>query len=66
LFNLTQSIGAVPESILKHIASKVLRALESMHDQGLTHSSICSSQIVFDRKGRTKLSAGFSHILKYK
>ena len=66
LYNLTQSIGAVPESILKHIASKVLRALEAMHDNNMTHSSVCSSQVVFDRKGRTKLSAGFNHILKYK
>ena len=37
-----------------------------MHDQGMTHSNICASQIVFDRKGRTKLSAGFNHILRYK
>lgn len=32
----------------------------------MTHGNICASQIVFDRKARTKLSAGFGHILKYK
>jgi len=56
----------VPESILKHIATKLLKSLEYMHDQGMSHSNICASQVVFDRKGRTKLSAGFNHILKYK
>jgi serine/threonine protein kinase len=66
LYNLTQSIGAVPESILKHLAKQVLRALNYMHEQNMTHSNICASQIVFDRKGRTKLSAGYGHILRYK
>ena len=32
LYNLTQSIGAVPESILKHIAAKVLKALDYLHE----------------------------------
>jgi serine/threonine protein kinase len=66
LANLIQSIGAVPESILKHIANKVLKSLTIMHDQGMSHTNICASQLVFDRKGRTKLSGGFNHILKYK
>lgn len=66
LANLTQSIGAVPESILKHIANKVLKSLSIMHEQSMSHNNITASQIVFDRKGRTKLSAGFNHILKYK
>lgn len=66
LANLISSIGAVPESILKHIANKVLKSLSIMHDQNMTHTNICASQVVFDRKGRTKLSAGFNHILKYK
>lgn len=56
----------MPESILKHIAYKVLKSLNIMHDLNMTHTNICSSQVVFDRKGRTKLSAGFNHILKYK
>ena len=32
----------------------------------MSHSNVCASQVVFDRKGRTKLSPGFNHILKYK
>lgn len=66
LANLIDSIGAVPESILRHIANKVLKSLNIMHEQSMSHTNICASQIVFDRKGRTKLSAGFNHILKYK
>lgn len=66
LQNITQSIGAIPESILKTLARTVLRALDFMHEQSMTHGNICASQIVFDRKSRTKLSAGFGHILKYK
>lgn len=32
LQNMTQSIGAIPESILKTLAKTVLRALDFMHD----------------------------------
>jgi len=37
-----------------------------MHEQNMSHTNVCASQVVFDRKGKTKLSAGFSHILRYK
>jgi serine/threonine protein kinase len=66
LQNLIQSIGAVPESILKLLARQILKDLEFMHEVGMTHTNISASQVVFDRKGRTKLSAGFGHILWYK
>lgn len=32
LYNLTQSIGAIPESILKHLAKQIVRALDFMHE----------------------------------
>mmetsp|Transcript_36273 Transcript_36273/g.55715 ORF Transcript_36273/g.55715 Transcript_36273/m.55715 type:complete len:139 (+) Transcript_36273:902-1318(+) len=66
LYNLTQSIGGVPESILKHLAKQILRSLEFMHEQNIPHTNVSASQVEFDRKGRTKLSPGYSHILKYK
>ena len=43
LYNLTQSIGAIPESILKTLAGTVLRSLDFMHELGMTHSNICAS-----------------------
>ena len=43
-----------------------MRALEYFHDLGVTHSGINSSQIVFDRRGKVRLSPAFGHILKMK
>ena len=35
-----------------------------MHEQGLTHTNISSSQVLFDRKGKIKLGCGIGHIVK--
>jgi len=43
LQNLCQSVGALPENILKQIAKSVLKSIHSMHEQGLTHTNISSS-----------------------
>jgi serine/threonine protein kinase len=43
LHNLVLSVGALPESILKHLAKQVLRSLDYLHNQGLTHNNICCS-----------------------
>jgi serine/threonine protein kinase len=59
-------VGALPESILKQLAKQVLRAVEKMHGDGLVHSNISCSQIVFDRRGKVRLSPGFGHIIKSK
>ncbi|CDW74770.1 protein kinase domain containing protein [Stylonychia lemnae] len=66
LQNLVQSIGALPESILKHLAKQILRSLDYLHDQGMAHSNICCSQILFDRKGKVKIGPGFAHLLRIK
>jgi serine/threonine protein kinase len=55
LHNLVLSIGALPESILKHLAKQILRSLDYLHDQGMTHNNICCSQVLFDRKGKVKV-----------
>lgn len=64
LHNLVLSVGALPESILKHLAKQVLRSLDYLHEQGMTHNNICCSQILFDRKGKVKVGPGFQHILR--
>ena len=56
----------MPESILKHLSLQILKALDYLHDQGITHSSITSSQISFDRRGKVRLAPGWGHILKHK
>ena len=55
LQNLVSSVGGLPESILKHLAKSILRSLDFMHDQGMTHNNISASQILFDRKGKVKV-----------
>ena len=66
LHNLIQSIGALPEHTLKHLAKSVLRSVEALHEHNMTHSNLANSQIVFDRRGKVRLSPGFGHILKSK
>lgn len=66
LQNLLQSIGAVPESTLKHLARQILRAISHLHEQNMPYSNLTCSQIVFDRRGKVRLSPGFGHILKSK
>ncbi len=66
LHNLVLSVGALPESILKHLAKQVLRSLDFLHDKSMTHNNICCSQVLFDRKGKVKLGPGFHHILRMK
>lgn len=43
LANLLNSIGALPESILKQLAKQVLKAIDRIHADGLTHSGISCS-----------------------
>ena len=66
LHNLVLSVGALPESILKHLAKQILRSLDYLHDQGMTHNNLCCSQVLFDRKGKVKIGPGFQHILRMK
>lgn len=43
-----------------------MKGIENLHNQGMTHSNITTSQIVFDRRGKVRLSPGYGHILRYK
>lgn len=43
LSNLLNSVGALPESILRQLANQVLKAIDRMHGEGLTHSYISCS-----------------------
>lgn len=43
LQNLIQSIGALPEFTLQHLARSVLKALDYLHEQNMTHSNLTSS-----------------------
>ena len=66
LHNLIQSIGALPETTLKHLARSVLRAIDYLHEQSMPHSNLSCSLLVFDRRGNVRLCPGFGHILKTK
>ena len=43
LQNLIQSIGALPEFTLQHLARSVLKSLDYLHEQNMTHSNLTSS-----------------------
>ena len=43
LQNLISSIGGLPETMLKTLTEQILRAVDYMHSQNLTHSNISSS-----------------------
>lgn len=40
--------------------------MDKLHNDGLPYSNISCSQIVFDRRGKVRLSPGFGHIIKSK
>lgn len=66
LHNLVLSLGALPESILRQLSQQILRALNFMHERGISHNNLCCSQILFDRQGKVKIGPGFQHILRMK
>lgn len=66
LQNLVDNVGALPEKTLQYLGRHILKVLDHMHQEGLTHSNVTCSQILFDRRGKVRLSPGFGHILKAK
>ena len=66
LQNLVTSVGSLPEKTLQNLTKQTLKALVFMHESNMTHSNITCSQIVFDRRGKVRLSPGFGHILRSK
>lgn len=66
LQQMLDQVGAMPENTLKNLAKQILKALDYLHTDNLTHSNVTCSQILFDRRGKVKLSPGFGHILKAK
>jgi serine/threonine protein kinase len=41
----------IPESILNHLANQILRAIDYIHEQGMTHTIISASLFFFIGKG---------------
>jgi hypothetical protein len=55
LARLCEVIGAVPESLLRSVARRVLTALSYYHRKVGEHGSVNMSHILFDRDGKCKL-----------
>jgi len=66
LQDLISQVGALPERTLQNLAKQILKALNHMHTDNLAHSNVTCSQVLFDRRGKVRLSLGFGHILRAK
>jgi serine/threonine protein kinase len=63
LFNLLESVGALPENILLEITDSLLKSLNFMHNKAkISHNGLSMSQIMFDREGHVKINLGISQI----
>jgi len=61
LHNLLESVGAVPEFIIREIARKILKPIDRLHTiKKVQHGGIYPSQILFTHDGTIKLSFGLS------
>ena len=59
LQDLLDTVGAVPENCLKEIAHQVLRGLDYL---GVPHNCVSSTQILFNKDARVKISLGIRAI----
>ena len=59
LQDLLDTVGAVPENCLKEIAHQVLRGLDYL---GVPHNCVSSTQILFNKEARVKISLGIRSI----
>ena len=66
LSKLCDSIGAIPERILRNISRRVLTALSYFHKRIGGHGSVNMSHIMFDREGKCKLGIGLAAKLNSK
>jgi Protein kinase domain len=59
LEKLCDSIGAIPEKILKSISKRILTALSFFHKKVGAYGCIRMNNIMFDSQGKSKLGIGF-------
>ncbi|OMJ71233.1 hypothetical protein SteCoe_30620 [Stentor coeruleus] len=66
LAKLCDSIGSLPERILRSIARRVLIALGHYHKKVGIHGSVTMNRILFDKEGTAKLAINLSTKNNYK
>ena len=47
--------GPLPEKLIADIASSILKALEYLHNQGISHRDLKGANVLVDSKGNVKL-----------
>ncbi|OMJ70634.1 hypothetical protein SteCoe_31336 [Stentor coeruleus] len=66
LARLCESIGAIPEKVLRGICRKILIALDKHHKKTGPHGGIDLKQIMLTREGKAKLGLGLTSRLNLK
>lgn len=61
LFKLCDTIGAVPEKVLRQVSKSILNALYYYHKNIGPHGSVTRSHILFTKDGACKLGIGLSN-----
>ena len=57
LQSLLDSLGAIPEGILRTITSQILAAIRCLHSKNITHGQISPSRVLLFRAGQVKLDS---------
>jgi len=64
LENLLESVGALPECVLVHIAHSLLESIQEINiKMKVAHGFIAPSQVLFDQTGKMKLNLGIAQRL---
>lgn len=55
LQSLMDSLGAIPEGILRGVAGQIAEALRCLHSRNITHGQVTPTQVLLFRAGQVKL-----------
>ena len=57
LQSLMDSLGAIPEGILRGVAGQIAEALRCLHSRNITHGQVSPTQVLLFRAGQVKLDS---------
>ena len=61
LQSLTDSLGALPEGVLRGVARQIAEALRCLHSRNITHGQVSPTQVLLFRAGQIKLDSAIKY-----
>jgi serine/threonine protein kinase len=60
LKRLIDSVGSVSEGVLADVLQQLLRLVRSLHNKGVVHGELSTTQVLFTRSGKVRLGPGLA------